>query len=397
MVGTIYIGESKMTNAAKVIDLNAPAFPSLMEIMALPGGWVEPKDEEVEVFQISPFTFGQNYFLKGGDLSVFLNGPSDGNNITIKGDVDELVNHDGWYNDWKIFGNVESISVSSSIGTSVSAYSAGYASAFQSSGLDLSFTTVDHLSFQNVNDSSVDAFIIGEADIEGNGNYVETFYAGSVRFDGNNIEASFVILDEGESTGNNNSVEIGTLTQSYEINGGHGQTLTVGNAVGATVHVASDATDTSLQVEQGGVIFDNGNSTSFVGGEGDQIVFANGDGISMYNGGNSLLGELLGIPDGDTVVDNGGGVDIFSGFSSVSVDTEGDVFIFDPQKLEEATLQLGQHDVDIDDLMPVFGKQDGNDAVLNFNGGSVTLVGAAGDYFEPEQQFVPLDDFLMVA
>jgi len=190
---------------------------------------------------------------------------------------------------------------------------------------------------------------------------------------------------------NQSETTIGTLTEYMTISG-NGNDVSIGNATGATVQVASDAADTSLQIGRGGTVFDSGDSTSFVGGEGDQTVFANGGGISMYNGGNNgLLGEILGIPDDDRIVEQGGGVDIIAGFESAGFDTQGDVFVFDPQNLEEATLQLGNHDVDIDVLMAVFGQQDGNDAVLDFNGGSVTLVGAATDYFAPQ---VPVDDFL---
>jgi len=212
--------------------------------------------------------------------------------------------------------------------------------------------------------------------------------------DSTEIDATFglvenVVLDDVDQS----LTEIGTLTEYMTISGERNN-VSISNATGATVQVALDATNTFLQIEDGGTFYDNGNSTSFVGGEGNQIVYANGDGISMYNGGNSFLMDFLGIPDGDTLIDNGGGLDLVSGFGEVSLDTDGDVFVFDPQNLEEATLQLGNYDVDIDILMTVFGQQDGNDAVIDFNGGSVTLVGAADEYFQQEQPFVPLDEFL---
>lgn len=200
-----------------------------------------------------------------------------------------------------------------------------------------------------------------------------------------------VVLDDVDQS----LTEIGTLTEYMTISG-NGNNVSIGNAVGAVVQITSVSNDTLLQIERGGTVFDNGDSTSFVGGEGDQFVIANGDGVSMYNGGGyGFLGELLGIQDNDTFVDNGGGVDIISGFETVSLNTEGDVFVFDSKNLEEATLQLGQHDVDIGDLMAVFGEQYGNDAVLNFNGGSVTYVGAADVYFDNGQ--APVEDYAFAA
>jgi len=101
------------------------------------------------------------------------------------------------------------------------------------------------------------------------------------------------------------------------------------------------------------------------------------------------IGTLLG---NDTFVDNGGGIDIIAGFESVTVDTHGDVIILDPQNVQEATLQLGDHNIDLDAMMNVFGHQEGNDAVIDFNEGSVTLVGAGQDYFDS----APVDDLLFM-
>lgn len=298
-----------MTTVA-VTDLNAPAFPSFMEMMALPGGWVEPKEEKVDVFQISPFTFGQNYFLTGRDLSVFLNGPSDGNNVTVNGDVDKLVNHDGWYNDWNIFGNADSVSVSSSIGTSVSAYSADYASAFQSTGLDFSFSSVDDVFWNGVNDSSLDSFFIGDANVTGDNNEIDAFFSDFFSIDGNGNETSFVVLQEGSSTGDN-TIEIGTLTGGFNISGG---TLNIGESVSAEITIGDYAQNgeldllcellgicddsvqqqtsgTSVTVQSGSVtVVDNsGDGSNVFTGSADDVVIAKGQAVdgetSIYNGG----------------------------------------------------------------------------------------------------------------
>ena len=349
-----------------VTGLEAPIFIPFWEKNALPGGWVKKPVKEV---------------LYGPIEEIIIS--TSGSSVSVLGDVYNNVTFTGW-------SNGSTVDVSGFVWGDVIFKPLSDGNSFSA---DWVFGGI------NINDAwyttlNVDSVYGGISvnDVFG-GNY-DIGWTPTYQVEGSfGVEAELgVVYDVNFYDVDQSETNIGTLLGNMMISG-EGNDVAIGNAYGATIQIASDATNTSIQIEQGGVVFDNGDSTQFVGGEGDQFVFANGDGVSMYNGGGlGLLGEILGIQDNDTFVDNGGGIDIIAGFESVTVDTHGDVIILDPQNVQEATLQLGDHNIDLDAMMNVFGHQEGNDAVIDFNEGSVTLVGAGQDYFDS----APVDDLLFM-
>ena len=348
---------------------------------------------------IPSFTSGQDFFfeeVKG----VTLYGPSDNNDITVQGDTGYIYNNDGWSNDWTINGSVTgTITAFDSIGTSFSAWSANAVQAWNSTSLDFNVATVDFVSWNNVDDSSLDSLLVGDIQATGDDNEFNLGWSAdwlSLTGDDNQVQGGSLV--NGQVAGNDNDIGLQSLEEWFGINSGDGNSLAVQNASGSNINIGNNASNTSVSVGGDTFIFDSGDSTSVRGGHGNQTIVAAGDGTSMYNGGEpGLLEQILGISDHDRFVDSGGGIDIISGFEFVELDTNGDVIILDGMP-EETYLNLGGMMISASDLMPVFGTTDGNDAVLAGNGFQHTFIGAAAATPElevlPEVYDTPVEEFL---
>ena len=343
--------------AAEVAALAAPDF-----FGGWPPSWISTKvvDEHGSsntflgpIGGLTVRTFGSSTTVLGDVWgNVFVDGPADGNDVNILGFVDgDVVNDDGWRNTIQAWGVEGSIRVLDSRDTSVSAGFADSVFATDSIRLNFDIGQTAFVSLNDVDDSAADFGSLGTGSVSGNGNDV-------------NIDFLFGYLG---ISGDDTSVNIGYSSDATINNRGN---------------------ENRIEVEGDAFIFDSGNSTQFIGGEGENTVVAYGNGTSLYNGGNeNFLEVILGIGK-DTFVDSGGGIDVIAGFEEGRFDTNGHVVVLD-DSLEFSSVDLGPVEVDLGLLMDVFGQADGNDAVLDFNGGSVTLVGAADDYFSPQ----PPQDF----
>lgn len=273
-----------------------------------------------------------------GDIDIA--GPADRNDVTVFGNVGGLVNFDGWHNDIGVYGDMNVAIMEDTIGTSLFAYSIGLLEAYDSRDLEVYSFHVDGFNLDGVDDSD---FV-------------------------------FESTGGGEVEGDDNTLDLGFLFGEIVIGGGNGNKINVDHSANAGISIDPDAEDTQLKVNQGDVfVFDQGVNSHIRLGGGDDVVYAAGEdenGVTLVNGGGG----------NNVLIDKSPATIIASNFEFVSADTEGDLILLSTPGSGE--VRFGNtNDGDFRDLMMVFGKVDGNDAVLGFNGGgSIRVVNGAPDF-----------------
>jgi|GEM_PF-7039735 len=375
-----------MAKEIKPLEIGPKLFSGGQVVIDKNGKYTLIEPGEVELDSI----FNSAISILGGvKYDVELEGPADNNQITIYGNVgDDVINDDGWNNDWNIKGPVGgTIEVNDSIGTCVSAWSASAVEATNSSQLEFILGWIDELEFWKTDNSVANIGWLEEGYVKGNSN---EFNFGGVEeefvIDGNGNDAFFGYAADAEISvkGNFNDIDVDYAPDvEIEVKSGYGNSATIDNADGAKIEIEKEAVATEVfDLGEGDTfVFDQGHNTKARLGNGNDKFEAAGTGQILANG-DAGFDELEDNTNGDLVAK---AFEHFSGENPQGHTTLLTTPVGGFQQFGESTLWLA-------DMFAFFGEaNEHGDAVVDYNGGSLTVIGAA-EHYDLEMP-LPADDW----